>query len=203
MSQLLDPNRERLQELSKEHAAAAAKLEEIQADIMKGKAGFFERIALLSAASIALSLTFLGYIRSETKTSIPYLWLLYTAWGLLLLSLLAALLRNLRHLDYLYYHAASSWLQRRADLLSYEALIAEDKTQMVFSAEYSMMGDGERQKLAGELQTKQAAASREADRSQRKKRVAEVMWRGCEYAAELSFFVGLLLLVVFAMVNTR
>ncbi len=116
---------------------------------------------------------------------------------------MTALLRNLRHQDYFYYFGASSYLRKRAELVSFEVSLVEDKVRLLLTPEDAAMSEEERQKFAGELRGKAESLGKEAHRSSRKARVAEVMWRGCEYAAELFFFIGLLLLVVFAVVNTR
>jgi hypothetical protein len=197
-----DRKLERLEELSKEAAAASQTFEGIQSEVVKERSRFFERLAILSGSSIALSLTFLGYIQSRPRAVLSHPTLIYASWFCLLGCLMSALLRNLRHQDYFYYVGASSYLEKRADRVSFEVSLVGDSTQLVLSSEGAMMGKEERQDFAGKLGTKEEHLRKEAQRSRRSANAAEITWRVCEYGSEALFFAGLLLLVVFAVVNT-
>lgn len=200
--QSADQKRERLQELSKELTVASQEFRGVQSEVVRERSRFFERLAILSGSSIALSLTFLGYVQSRPKVGLHHPRLIYTSWFFLLGCLFTALLRNLQHQDYFYYGGATSYLEKRADHVSFEKSLVEDKAQVFLTPEGAMMGEKERQQFAEELRTKAEHLGKEGQRSRRRARVAEITWRTCEYASEAFFFVGLLLLLIFALLNT-
>lgn len=202
MPQLGQPKRAHLEESSKGAVAAAEKFAVIQSETVRERARFFERLAVLSGSSIALSLTFLGYVQSRPEAQLHHPRLIYTSWFFLLGCLVTALLRNLKHQDYIYYDGAASYLERRADHVSSEVSLIRDSTQFILSSEGAIMAEEERQDFAGKLGTKAEHLRKEARRSRRGASVAEITWRLCEYASEALFFVGILLLVIFAVMNT-
>ncbi len=80
MSQPEKPKQDQLQELSKQATVAYQKFEVVQSEVARERVQFFERLAILSGSSIALSLTFLGYIQSRPRAGLSDPALIYTAW---------------------------------------------------------------------------------------------------------------------------
>jgi hypothetical protein len=202
MPQPLDHKQQQHEKLSKEVASAGEQFEHIQAIVLKERAGFFERLALLSGGSIALSLTFLGYLQSNAHSTVSYRETLYAAWGFLLLCLITALLRNIQHQDYHFFSAAYPYFQKRADFVLHETSVVNDKTYLFLTPDNTPMDIGKRQTFAEELSTKAKRLNAEAARSRKRAKIALIIWRACEYTAQLSFLAGIVLLVIFAVLNT-
>ena len=64
------------------------------------------------------------------------------------------------------------------------------------------MEDREREAFAADLSNKSKSLNTEAIRSRKRAKVALIIWRVCEYTAQISFLVGIVLLIVFAVFNT-
>ncbi|HXQ27225.1 MAG TPA: hypothetical protein VN822_12515, partial [Candidatus Acidoferrales bacterium] len=129
--------------------------------------------------------------------------LLHGAWGLLLLSLLACLVRNFFYQNYVYYVRVSPYVRKLGEQAEMEAQVALDPTAAMLSDNDSPMTPKEREEYATQLRTKAQTRQTEAESAAGKGRRAERIWRPCEPIALAALFLGLTMLVWFAVLNTR
>jgi len=82
-------------------------INELLKEFRQGTDRYYYQVAYFCGGSIVLSITFLGYLISAKVFTGQFLWILYTAWGLLLIGLLCAIFRNRSYWAAVYYDAIS------------------------------------------------------------------------------------------------
>jgi len=198
---MIDPLEDRYKTISKKTAAEGEKFEEIQLKSASERNQFFEKLALLDGGAIVVSVTFLGYLLPK-QDAIRWRYILHGSWLLLLLSLLACLLRIFFYQNYAYYSHAEPYLRRWAEKSEVEAQLGKEPNQLFVSGG-AALSEAERTTWA-ELKLAQAENLRkEADKSTRRAQINKRVWRPCEYIALVALCLGLVMLVVFALKNSR
>lgn len=198
----IDPPSEQLKRLHEKTRRAGEKIDVFQRTSASERSQFFEKLSLLNGGAIVLSVTFLGYFLSDHGT-IKWRHLLHGAWMLLLLSLLACLLRNFFYQNYVYYARVSPYVRNLGEQADMEARVAVDLNTPMLSENDSLMTPKEREEYAAQLKTKAQLRHGEAAAAVAKGSRAERIWRPCEPVALVALFLGLTMLVWFAVLNTR
>lgn len=200
---MFESPRTEFEQASKEVAAAGQKIEEFQNKASTERNQFFDKLALLDGGAIVLSVTFIGYLIPKQGT-ITGRWALYPGWCLLLVSLLLSLLRNFFYQNYHFYARVSPYIRKRSEKIDAEMQVVADPAQ-VFLAEDGkrILTAKERLEFAEQLKSKAQGYRSEAERVNRRGKIAEYIWRPCEPSALITFFLGLTFLVWFAILNTR
>jgi hypothetical protein len=158
---------------------------------------FFNTLTLVAGGTLALSLTYLGYLKTATGGQPTHLWTLKTSWGMLLACLAFSVFYNNFHTRYVAHarlreYAASMKAQRKADIEG------ADKVPVI---DY----EG-KQWDSGELKTTLTKEMEkfESDVQWHKKR--ENFYAGLyawdARAAQSTFILGLAFLLAFAFLNT-
>ncbi|HXA78708.1 MAG TPA: hypothetical protein VNV41_16355 [Candidatus Acidoferrales bacterium] len=198
----IDPPSEQLKRLYEKTRLAGDKIDEFQRTSASERSQSFEKLALLNGGAIVLSVTFIGYFLSD-HGEIKWRYLLHGAWVLLLLSLLACLMRNFFYQNYVYYSRVSPYVRKLAEQADMEVRVAIDPSAPMLSEDDSVMTPKEREEYAAQLRTKAKNRHTEAESAGKRGRRAERIWRPCEPVALVALFLGLTMLVWFAVLNTR
>jgi hypothetical protein len=198
----IDPPSEQLKRMYERTRRAGEKIDVFQSASASERSQFFEKLALMNGGAIVLSVTFIGYFLSDHGT-INRRHLLHGAWMLLLLSLLACLLRNFFYQNYVYYSRVSPYVRKLGEESDMEAQVAIDLSTPMLSENDAVMTPKEREEYAAGLKKKAQNRHTEAATAAAKGKRAERIWRPCEPAALVALFLGLVMLVWFAILNTR
>lgn len=174
----------------------AAKRREEADESYRSYGNFFNRLALLAGGTIALSVTFLGYLKTLAVQPI-YLGLLTTSWLLLFLCLVSGTFYSFFHTTYLG-HARTRELARR--LKEEHETVAAELPNLWDDQIVDTTGAGLERYIES---LGQMAASRDADtrRSGHWERTFGLLYRASSITACLSFVAGLSLLLLFAVAN--
>lgn len=176
--------------------SAAEQLDKMQWRIAEERTKFFERLALLSAGSVVLSVSLLSNFFG--KTTIHGTAFLFAGWLALILALMASVLRELKYQAYMF----ETYIEH------YQSALANKKTFLFTRAAAGQrvvdepQEDGSVRHITPEALKKEADETRK-DANDRKIRAERFQknYRAFELAAINTFWVGVLLLAVFAGIN--
>ena len=171
---------EKFQEESSEHRAAYER--------------FYNNLAIFSGGAIALSVTYLGYLKSVPQP-VVYQQLLVASWVFFLLCLLFALFHLFFYTHYGHFARLREFNQNRQK---------QCQTELEEMPKLNMVGassPAERKAYADNLQRALQAYGEGAKWAGRKESLYSFLWRRGGLAARLAFVAGLVLLVCFAVAN--
>ena len=140
------------QEASKAAAKSGEKFDEVQREVRRDRAAFFEKFALLNGGALVLGVSLLSYISGHASSVMHFVLTLHAAWGLLLVGLLAAIFRNLLHQHYLYDTAFSWYARDIAQLKRAEARLVAEGNVLLVDKDHR---PADRVEYASELEEKQ------------------------------------------------
>lgn len=155
---------------------------------------FYNSLALLAGGTVALSVTYLGYLRA-TGTGPCYPTVLMVSWGALLLCLICAAFYPFFNTSYVHYARNKEYAEK---LKRQHETLANEVPNLSFAniSTKQQMDD-----YVKEL--REAAAAKETDIKWNhvRARIHEVMFRACAITARISFVIGLGSLLVFGALN--
>ena len=163
-------------------------------EIVARRETFFDRLALLNAGALTLSITLLGSLGPKNP---HYRSFLYCAWILLLTSMGACLVRNLTHQHYQMADAMAKMAEAEIAYIDVDHEIVSTRTVMYSDSVERFDRDRE----ISLNRSNREVWKKTLDDEQRK---AEQSWdtvRRSEWAAGISIFLGFACLVVFAVRN--
>jgi len=95
--------------------AAHQKLEDESVENRKAYERFYNSLALFSSGTIALSITYLGYLKSIPNKTVMYPKTLIASWLVLLLCLIASLFYSFFNTHYMYFSRVREYLEKSID----------------------------------------------------------------------------------------
>lgn len=177
-------------------ANAAEQLDKVQWRTAEERTKFFERVALLSAGAVVLSVSLLSNVFG--KTTIHGIAFLFGGWVSLIVALMTAVFRELKYQAYTF----------ETFIANYQAALASKKTFLFKHAAAGNRVVDEPQEDGSVRNTTAEALKKEADEThadaKNRKHRAERLHRASrifELICVNTFWVGVLLLAVFAAVN--
>jgi len=185
---------QRIKEAADRTAATRKILEEEAEQNKQAYERFYNNLALFSSGTLALSMTYLGYLKNTSKP-VAHSALLIASWVALLVCLMLSLFRTL---FYTHYRHFARLRQYTADLKRRKDALAEEVPNLNI---VNITSIAEREEFVAEL--KDAAKTIEADShwAQRRESFYSWTWIWAERAARIAFVSGLTLLVSFAIAN--
>lgn len=199
---LHNPDQEKHPEASQQAGKTGKKFDDVQYEVIREGARFYERLTLLSGGALVLSVSFLGYLSSRQGTPVEHIQVLYTSWGMLLAALLASIFRNLYHQYYLLHATFAMWARDVETLKEIEVETVRGSKVLIADVNRKPFSADEVEKFAGDLETKRAFWGQAKDKSEKGAESYTRVYKFCEYVSQLGFFFGLLLMVFFAVANT-
>lgn len=178
--QLVDATEEKLQQVSSENRAAYEK--------------FYNNLAVFSGGTVALSITYLGYLKS-TGEQVLHQNLLIASWAAFLVCLLPALFSGYFYACYMHYAGTRNLALNRKKQCEVE-LEALPQLNMP-----ELTSPVDRQGYADKLRVAIQEYGKSEKWAQRRESLYYILWKGGGTVARLSFWVGFLLLYFFAVKN--
>ena len=174
---------------------ALQKYEEESIRIRESGDKFYNSLALFSGGTMALSVTYLGYLKSVPNRSVLYPKTLIAAWIVLMICLVASLFCTLLSSYYIHFARLGIYVDRLAE--QKETLVGEMDRLYIVNVTTPEQKEEEKKRFTEE------AKARRKDRAWARKRevIFNVLWRGCGWIARLAFPTGLGLLTFFAAKN--
>jgi hypothetical protein len=155
---------------------------------------FYNQLSLLSGGSIALSVTYLGYLKTVT-THPQQLKLLVASWVVMFLCLVSATFYSFFNTSYVHYARSREYAEAVKEV--HETVADEVPNVRVVGVETKEQQDAYIKEL------RDAAAAREKDVmwNRRKERRHEILFGACGITARVSMVLGIALLLSFAVAN--
>jgi len=168
---------------------AHQKYEDESIRIRESSDKFYGSLALFSGGTIALSITYLGYLRNIPGRTILYPRILVAAW--IVNSIFCPLLNSY----YAHFARLGIYVGKLAEL---KATLAEEMDKP-----YIVYGNTPEEKQEHKKRFTEEAEARNKDRKWAKRResISNVLWTGFGWVARLAFPIGLGLLMFFAAKN--
>jgi hypothetical protein len=167
--------------------AAREKLEEESLENRKAYESFYNRLALFSSGTIALSITYLGYLKGIPNKAVMYPRILIASWLVLLACLVASLFYSFFLTHYVYYSRVREYMQKLAD---------EKQTNLDEMDNLPLANTPEELQVARERFAADATTLKgKASFSLRRERVYLWLWTWNGRLARFAFPVGIGLLV--------
>ena len=184
----------RVQDARELVAATDEKFEEELSEHRAAYERFYNNPAIFSGGAIALSVNYLGYLKSVSQP-VLYQHLLVASWVCFLLCLLFALSYSFFYTHYVHYARLREFNQNRQK---------QCQTELEEMPKLNMVGassPAERKAYADKLQLALQEYGESAKWARRKESLYSFLWRRGGLAARLAFLTGMVLLVSFAVAN--
>jgi len=155
---------------------------------------FYNQLALLSGGSIALSVTYLGYLKTVTNHP-RQLKLLVASWTVMFVCLVCATFYSFFNTSYIHYARNKEYAQ---------SVKEEHETMADEVPNVRVIGVGTKEELDAyikELRDTAAARGKDVTWNQRREKRHEFMFRACAITARVSLVLGIALLLSFAILN--
>jgi len=186
--------KQRIEDAQKFRANVAKKRIEESASNRQSYEKFYNQLALLSGGSIALSITYLGFLKTTTNQPL-HLKLLVASWVMMFICLVCATYYSFFNTSYLHYGRSREYAQRVKE--EHETMADEVPNVRVIGVDTPE----ELNAYVNELRATAKAREKDASWNQRKEKLHEFMFRGCAVVARTSFVLGIVLLLSFAVAN--
>jgi hypothetical protein len=186
--------KQRIEDAQKARRDVAQKRQQEWAENQRSIENFYCNLALLSGGTIALSITYLGFLKTITNQPL-YSSLLIASWTLLFACLACATYYTFFYTSYAHYARSREYAQR---LKEQHETIADEVPNVQVVGIHSK---AELDEYIKEL--RDAAAKRGEDVSwhKRKERMHEFLFRACGLTARVTLVLGIALLLSFAIAN--
>lgn len=168
---------------------------DVSVRVAADRSDFFYRLSLLSGGALTFSVAWLGYFAPLTTCR---LMLIYASWLFLLTSLCACLIRNLSHQGYLFADVASKRIESEIAYIDVDSelitthVVAYSESSENFDRHRELRINKENRELWQEELKKHQPF---VDRYWKRVKLMEGLATSC-------VFVGFLLLIIFAVVNS-
>jgi hypothetical protein len=164
------------------------------AEIRRSFEKFYQNLAILSGGTLALSVTYLGFLKSITDHPLHTKWL-EASWAMLFLCLLSATFYSFFNVNYMGYARSAEYARRKKE--EHET-IADEASNVVIADIQTQEG---RDEFIKELRDAAEARGKDVQWNEKKAKRHEFMFRACGLTARLSFVVGIGFLLLFAVAN--
>jgi hypothetical protein len=156
---------------------------------------FYNNLALFSGGTVALSVTYLGYLKTLSVPVVHKAWLI-GSWSAFFICLVCSLFWLLFHTHYSHYFRDRDFCE--AVKKQYETEVAEIKHMNVVN----LQTEAELARFIGPRQRAVAKSEQNAKWNKRREQFYLHLWVWAGRLARLSFLVGFGLLLAFAIKNT-
>ena len=185
---------ERMKSAKNPTNAVYDKLTELAEVNRKSYEAFYNQLVLVSGGTVALSVTYLGYLRA-TQSPIAHFKLLAGSWIVLLICLLLSVFSTFFYSHYLTYARQAEYGKRLAEQFEMEA------NELPYVRHLPRLTDDELQSTCEER--RQVAQKRRKDSEWNKDRAnfCWFVWKWGGLCARVAIVVGIGLLIAFAIIN--
>lgn len=157
---------------------------------------FYRNLALLSGGTIALSITYLGFLKTITNQPLHSSWLV-ASWSLLFVCLVCATYYTFFASSFAHYARSREYVERMKE--QHETLAEEVPNVPTIGLETKADLD----EYVKELRDAAAKADESISWNRRRQKMHEILFRGCGVTARTTFVLGIALLLLFAIANVN
>ncbi|HIE44251.1 MAG TPA: hypothetical protein EYP78_05605 [Candidatus Omnitrophica bacterium] len=190
-------DKERLSRIQKESKEATERANQILQESRQIGDRFYQNLGFFSGATIVLSITFLGYLKSVPNFQIQWIPLLMVSWALLTISLVSSLYRGYFYSSYHHYRAmrefTAKWAETKKATKEY---ISKYPSQIA-----NINTPEELTEFIGRMDKEAKVLSEGSKWHKLRENIFKVIWSKSEIIACLFFPIGLVCILVFAMRN--
>lgn len=188
--------RKRIDDAQKAVRDVAQKRREEWTENQRSVENFYRNLALLSGGTIALSVTYLGFLKTITNQPLHPSWLI-ASWTLLFLCLICATYYTFFATTYIHYARSREYAERMKE--QHETLAEEVPNVQVIGIQTK----AELDEYVKELSDAAAKRGKDISWNKRKERLHEFLFRACGVTARATFVAGIALLLMFAIANVK
>ena len=172
------------------------RFQEISSEVAAERSRYFERLALLNGGALTLSVTLINtFLTSHAVTLLR--WVLTVSWGFLLAGMLCAVLRNFFHTSHKYYYHFGRMAKAESEL-------SEEEVDFYSGGQVFKNGvEMNREELLDTAKTNTTAWNKQWLDADRNEKSSSRLFTTLEVCAQTSFFLGLIMLIVFSIMNVR
>jgi Flp pilus assembly protein TadB len=188
--------KQRIDDATESVSRVAKKRLEESAENQRAYERFFNNLALLSGGTVALSVTYLGFLKTLPTPPLHQRWLI-ASWILLIVCLVCATFFSFFNTSHLHYGRSREYAQR---------LKEKNETLANEVPNVNVVGIGSKSELDAYIkELREAAALREKDVkwASRREKVFAFLFTACGITACVAFVLGLVLLLSFAVANVN
>ena len=188
--------KKRIEDAQKAVRDVAQKRREEWTENQRSVDNFYRNLALLSGGTIALSITYLGFLKTITNQPLHSRWLI-ASWTLLFLCLICATYYTFFAATYIHYARSREYAVRLKE--QHETVAEEVPNLQVIGIQTKADLD----EYIKELRDEAAKREKDASWNKRKEKLHEFLFRACGVTARATFVVGMALLLLFAISNVN
>jgi hypothetical protein len=155
---------------------------------------FYNQLVLICGGTVALSVTYLGYLKT-TQSSIIHPGLLVTSWIALLLCLVISAFANFFYSFYMTFSRQAEYANRLAEMLEVEA------NELPYVGHLPVLTPSELARTIEERRETAKARQKDSRWNERRANVYWLVWKWGGLCARLAFVLGIASLIVFAIFN--
>src|SRR5437879_291206 len=155
---------------------------------------FYGQLVLVSGGTVALSVTYLGYLKS-TKFAVVLPGALWISWISLLVCLLLSVFANFFYSHYLTYSRQSEYAKRLAEQLEAEA------DELPYVAHLPPLSDEELKRTCDERRETARKRRSDSEWNEKKANVYWSVWKWGGLGARFALMLGMMFLITFAIAN--
>jgi hypothetical protein len=196
---MLDPRRALLadERMKKAQRLADAVHEKLTAEAEVNRQSyerFYNQLPLICGGTVALSVTYLGYLKS-TQSSITHPRLLVTSWIALLLCLVISAFTNFFYSFYMTFSRQAEYADSLAEMLEVEA------NELPYVGHLPALASAELAQTIEERRETAKARRKDSNWNKRRANVYWLIWKWGGLCARLAFVLGIASLIAFAIFN--
>jgi len=193
---LTDPliARKRIEDAQKAVRDVAQKRREEWTENQRAVENFYRNLALLSGGTIALSVTYLGFLKTITSQPLHSGWLI-ASWTLLFLCLICATYYTFFASTYIHYARSREYAERMKE--QHETVAEEVPNIQVIGIQTK----SELDEYVKELRDAAAKRGKDVNWNKRREELHEFLFRACGVTARATFALGIGFLLLFAIAN--
>ena len=188
---------QKAEDASKKVGKIHTSVSELQFSMRNKSIDFYYKLSLLSGGVLSLSITYIGYLSSVSGGRVMFAELLYSSWALLLIAIFSSLYRNHFNLNMGHYQTLN--VLNKARLEEFEASLEILEKYPEQFANLKTHDDVARQMRLTKknIRTLKRAITKVAKKEKRE----SSLWVLTQKMSHISFFVGMVLITIFAGVN--
>jgi Flp pilus assembly protein TadB len=193
---LTDPliAKKRIEDAQKAVRDVAQKRREEWTENQRAVENFYRNLAWLSGGTIALSITYLGFLKTITSQPLHSRWLI-ASWTLLFLCLICSTYYTFFASTYIHYARSREYAERMKE--QHETVAEEVPNVQVIG----IRTKAELDEYVKELRDAAAKRGKDVSWNKRREKLHEFLFNACGVTARATFVVGIALLLLFAIAN--
>lgn len=165
---------------------------------MRGKSmDFYYKLSLLSGGILSLSITYIGYLASVPSRHIIFGELLFLGWTCLLIALFSSMYRNIFNLDMGHYQTTNVLNNARLKELESSLVVLEKYPQQFINLKTKEEVNKQIETTKRNISIIEKAIKNVKNKENRE----SSLWFVSQKAANISFFLGVIFITVFASLN--